>query len=321
MSRLVRGPFGVAFRHCLRTVLPWGLATAAAAAVAAAAWPADLAADSDAAARAAAASPWLVLPMVVLAGGCCLVSVHLWPTFARQRPGAELVRRLCGRPSHGRGAALAGALLAQLVMMLPLTIAGCWWLDAPPRARRLTTAHATLAAGDAPILRTAGDRLTFRLPTDTRTDELWLQPDAALPDGSAPTRVLARLDGADLAATASRHRDPHRLVRLPVLDAPRELRTFELLHDGGNVQLYFGEGSVVAVGPAELATAANAALLALLTLSTSAASLLLAFAIGAGAHLGTTMAAVATLQFVQWIGAIGPMQAAVLAVLRGQWLW
>ncbi|MGK0433296.1 MAG: hypothetical protein ACJA0V_002443, partial [Planctomycetota bacterium] len=41
--------------------------------------------------------------------------------------------------------------------------------------------------------------------------------------------------------------------------------------------------------------------------------------------LGTGWATLATaiccVQFVQWIGNTGPIAAALLAVMRGQWLW
>jgi hypothetical protein len=306
-----RGPFGVAFRQCLRTAGP---PTAAAAAVAVVGHACDAPALAGDGAAAAAATPWLTLPLFVAAVGCCLVAARTWPTFARGRAGADAVRRIARGPGGGRCEVVAGAVAAQLALTLPLALALAAWLGAPADARR----HVEAAGPAVPILDRPGASLRFELQPALRAQGVRLQPRASLPQGPDATTVLVTSEGAQLSDAPAAFEESQQLVRVPF--PARELGVIELTKQAGHVPLLFGPGSVVAVGAAKLPRWGNAALLALYAATTSGAALLLAAGLGLAAGWSTVAATIFTAQFVQWIGGVGPIDEALQDVLRGRWL-
>lgn len=306
-----RGPFGVSLRACLRGVtLPAALATVAAALCA---WlDAPVLADGEGAA--AAVTPWLTLPLFVTAAGCSLVAARTWPTFSANRDGADTVRRIARGPLGGRGAVALGSVAAHLVLSLPLTISLAAGLEVPPAARR----HVEAAAAGAQILDRRGATLTFALPRPLEADAVWLRPRASLPTGPEPTAVQVTSAGHPLSSAPVEFDESLELIQL-TFDR-RQVSTMSLTQTGGHVPLLFDAGSVVFVGASELPRWANAAALALLSCSASIVALLIAGLLGLAAGWPTVASTIVTAQFVQWIAGVGPIDDAILAFARGQWL-
>jgi hypothetical protein len=303
---------GVTVRQCLRVVtMPTLLATLAA--VVAHAWGEPELVDG--ATATAAATPWLTLPLFVAAAGCSLAAAQAWPTFTQRRDGADTVRRIARGPFGGRGAVIAGALVAQLLLSLPLAVALTAWFEAPVDARR----HRPADVPSMPILEEPGQSLAFELRPPMRAGQILLRPRASLPTGPDPTLLELTSGGERLHDTPIAFDESLELVRVP-LDG-RQLGTFELTWTAGHVPLLFAAGSVVVVDAEPLPRWANAVLLGLLAAGTSLLTLLLAALIGAGSGWPTVASAIGATQFVLWIGGVGPIDDAILAVLRGQWLW
>ncbi|MFT4513188.1 MAG: hypothetical protein ACI91B_001890 [Planctomycetota bacterium] len=307
---LWRGPAGLTFRHCLRTsTAPTAIALLIAVIANAASEP-DILDGSPA----AASTPWLTLPLVVIAIACCLCAAHTWPTFARRQPGADTVRRLERSPLGGRGAVIAGALLAQFALSLPLAIGLSAWFDAPSHARR----HYEVIGPEYAILQGKGDSVTFQVTDGAIVDAIWMRPRASLPTGEGDTEVTITAGGKRLASTPLAFSESGALLRVAIQQQP--LSQFKLTQTAGSIPLYFAPKTVTAVGPADLPTWANSLLLALIATFTSAITLAIAALIGLGTGWATLATTICCLQFVQWIGNTGPIGDALLAVMRGQWL-
>lgn len=306
-----RGPMGVTARQCLRVVTaPTLVATAVA--LGAHAWkPPELVAGATAT---AAATPWLTLPLFVAAVGCGLVAAHVWPTFTLGRDGADSVRRIARGPTGGRGACILGAVAAQLLLSLPLALALTAWFGAPPTAR----VHRAAQAPETPILERTGASLTFSVDPPMQARAIWLRPRASLPTGPDATQLRLSCDGEPLADTPIAFDESLELIQVAI--APRPLGTFELTQTAGHVPLLFAKGSVIAVSADGQPLWANVGLLALLAAAVTGATLTLAALLGLTSGWPTVASAVVALQFVLWIGGIGPLGDAILAVLRGQWL-
>ena len=311
MTSIRRGPFGLTARLCLRVAT---IPTTLAAAVALLGEALDTPVVADAGPVAAAATPWLTLPLFVAAITCCLCAAQNWPTFALRRDGADTVRRIERGPLGGRGAVVLGAATAQLALSLPLAVLLAACFDAPAYARR----HREASGPAAPILDRTGASLTFSLAPAMRTEGIWLRPRASLPTGPGATALRLTSDGAPLTTAPIAFDESLELIQVAI--APRQLERFTLTQTAGSVPLLFGDGSVVAVGPADLPRWANASLLALLGAAASAGVLALAALLGRGAGWPTVASAIVALQFVLWIGGVGPIDDALLAVLRGRWL-
>jgi len=310
MTSRMRGPFGLTLRRCLGVAGPLTLAATVLAVIFERLTRAEL--DGDAA---AAASTWLVLPLLVAAAACSLAAAHLWPTFSLRRDGADVVRRLERGPTGGRAHVILGALCAQLLLTAPVAPLLAWQFGAPPLAARV----ATPPPPDAPVLDRDGATLTFSLRKPLRAESVWLRPIAALPEGGmAPSEVTLRGDGERLNTTPIAFSSTLELVRTRF--APRELRTITLTRTGGDVPLLFADGSVLVLGPPELPTWWNATLLTALAAAATLLALTLAALLGLGAGWPTVAAVLGTLHFVLWVGGVGPLDDAVLQVLRGRWL-
>jgi len=264
---------------------------------------------------AAAATPWLTLPLATIAVSCCLTAARIWPLFARRQPGADAIRRLERGPFGGRAAMIVGALLAQCAVSLPLTIALAAWLGAPSAAR-----HHYVGTGPADaFLRSVGDHATFELGGEHEVTTLLLRPRAALPTSDQATEVAITNDnGEPLATTPVAFADSGALLRVAI--APQTLSRVRLTKKAGHVPLWFHAGSVVAVSPATLPTWGNSMLAALLATWSSLVTLILAALIGAGSGWATLATTICCAQFVQWIGGVGPIDDALLHLMRGQWL-
>lgn len=308
---LARGPFGVTARHCVRTnVLPTLAALAAALALHLATAP-EVGGDG----AAAAASPWLVLPLLVAAGGCTLRAAAMWPLFALGRDGRESVQRLTPGALGGRGAVIAGALAAQLALAAPLTPLLARLLGAPPAAAR----HLELVPDGAGLLDGATPQLYCDAPPGTVATAIALRPVATLPTGALQsTRIALDADGRALGAGPIAFAETRELavLRFPALPVTR----LGLTRVDGNVPLWFPVGSIVVVEPASAPTWLNALVAALLTLLPSFVALAVAALLGLGARWPTVATAIGAALFVQWVGELGPMADASLALLRGQWL-
>ena len=313
-SRSWRGPAGVGFRQCLRTSAPATAIATVIAIIAHAASHLDVATEAST----AAASPWLTLPLMVAAFACSLTAAATWPLFALQQPGADTIRRLQTGLLAGRGKIAVGALLAQLSLTIPITIVLCFWFDAPGQSRRHYQAQFTGKSDATPGLNGKGEHLTFALTDSAVVESLWLRPRASLPTGPGATEVSITTGDRQLASTPVLFSESGALLRVAI--EPQLLDELTITQTAGNVPLFFLPGSVTAIGPADLPTWLNCLLAALLAASTTAVTLLLAALLGLGASFATLATAICCAQFVQWIGGIGPMDDALLAVLRGQWL-
>jgi hypothetical protein len=140
-----------------------------------------------------------------------------------------------------------------------------------------------------------------------------------VPEGSLqPTEVELRGDGVPLTGALATFVETRQLVR--VAFEPREFRRLELVRVRGSLPLFFAPGDITLVGVAQHDNLLNGAIAAAILLLPSFVALALACWCGLAAALPTVIAVVAALFVVQTIGGVGPYEAAVMAVLRGQWL-
>jgi hypothetical protein len=262
-----------------------------------------------------AASPWLLLPLLVAATACTFAAALFWPTFALRRPGRAWVDRAQRGPLRGAGAAIAGALLAQCVLTVPLAIVLAPVLGAPAAAQL----HVDLPPPAVPVIDAQHARLQFVVPTHEAIGELQLRPQVGLPSGAwIGTTLDVLVDGERLPAGTVPIADDRQLAR--VTFASRVVRELTLVHTGGTVPLVFTPGTASVVGSDAHATAANAAWLALLALAPSFVALALGVFCGRAAGTPTVVAVVLAALLVQLVAGVGPFGNALLALFRGQWL-
>lgn len=309
---LARGPAALTMRRCL------GLATlpVAAAALAALGLSHGLVPQvAEGAAASGAATPWLNLPFFTAALCCALGAVVFWPRFAAHRPGADWAIRLHRGPLGGCGAAIVGALVAQLLLTIPLSTLFAFAIGAPHTAR----AHTALAAPAEPLLAPGAPRLTFMVPETGSYTELHLRPLAALPTGELrSSHVQAFADGSRLHDIDLEWDQTGQFRR--VLFAPRPITRLELVLVGGTVPLFFPTGSVELVDAAGRPGLANGVFTALVALVPSFLALAIACLCGATAALPTVATVVIGVLFVMTIGGLGPLESAIQHTLRGRWL-
>jgi len=307
---LRRGTFALAVRRCLAVAtLPTLLAAVAAVVLHAALQPAF------GPTAAALAAPWLLAPLAVAAGASALAAVLFWPGFATRRPGQDWIdARQRGR-SGGVAPVLAGALLAQAILVLPLTLALGPLLGAPAEA----LPHVALTAAGGEVLTPSSPRLRLPVATAAPLQGLWLRPLVGMPVGDwVGSSLVVRLDGDAAAPPTMPIADARRVVYVPLPGRPARELTIE--HVAGTVPLAFPPGAATAVVAAPHGTSGNLAQLAGLALVASFTALSVAALCGLGAGLPTVLAVAATTLFLQFAGGIGPLADAALTVLRGQWL-
>jgi len=310
IRRWVRGPLGLTCRRCLALAALPTLLTALASALLHRWLRPELGGE----AAPATASPWLALPMVVAAMTCAVAAVVFWPTFANGRPGRQWIDRAQRGRLGGVGAAIAGALLAQLVLTLPLTTWLADRLDAPRHAR----CHYELTAPQ-PILDEQRPRLTFAVPTTEPIGEVWLRPLAGLPTGSwHGTTVEILADGEPLPALPAPIANNRQLARVQF--PGRTIRELTIVRTGGSVPLAFVDDTAGLVGDATRSNRWNGAWLAVLALLPSAVAMALAACCGLAAGLPTVIGVVVSTVFLLTGGGLGIFDHGVLALLRGQWL-
>ncbi len=310
--RFARGPLALTLRRCLELATPAVLAVALAA-LGLGHWLRGAVADR--AAATGAATPWLNLPLFAAALACALGTVVFWPRFAAHRPGADWAIRLQRGPLGGCGAAIAGALLAQLVLTIPLTTLFAFALGAPPTAR----AHCALAAPREPLLAPGAPRLAFAGPATGSFTELHLRPLAAMPtEAFRSSHVQAFADGTRLQDTDLEWDQTGQFRR--VVFAPRRIAHLELVLVDGTVPLFFPTGSVELVEAADRSGLGNGVLAAGVGLVPSFLALAIACLCGATAALPTVAMVVIGVLFVMTIGGLGPFDAAIQHTLRGRWL-
>ncbi len=308
--RLGRGPFALTARRCVAVAAVPTLVAAVAGFVAWRVAPPDVGTEQVA----AAASPWLVLPLLVAAATVAFTAALTWPTFALGRPGRALVDRVHRGALGGAGAATAGALAAQLVLVLPLATVFALALGAPATAAVLLP----LVAEREPLLDARRPRLAFAVGTDAPVHELWLRPVAGLPAGGfedASVELFA--DGERLAAAVA-FADTQQLVRVPF--AARRIRELHLVHAGGTIPLLFPPGAATLVRAAGHAGLANGAWLAAASLVPVFVALALGCCCGRVAGVATVLTVIGGALVVQTIGGVGPFDGAVVARMRGHWL-
>lgn len=306
-----RGPFGLMLRRCLwLATLPTLLATLLA-------WWLAPRSEGEPLDAAAAAEPWVALPLLCATAICTLATAGFWPMFAQGRPGADMVRRLHPRRLQGGGRAIAAALVAQALLttavLLPLLPA----IGAPAKANAQVTATAdrdVLLPGDGSV-----GELAFTVPAGRTYRAVTIRPLAGAPaDGLVPTRL--HLHGDDGALSEHEIAVDDSLQVFQLRFAPRPLRHFRLVRNGGTVPLLFPPGSITVQLDAAHPTWANALLLVLVLLLPSWLALGLGCLCGRAAALPTTATVVAALLFVATVGELGPAASALRRVLRGEWL-
>ena len=306
-----RGPFGVTLRRCLRSAGP--LTAAAAALAVFGEWVGAL--PQVAEERAAASStPWLTLPLFVAAVASCVVAAQTWPTFSLRRQGADAVRRVARGPLGGRGHVVLGAAAAQLLLTVPLLLTLPAWFGVD----RDAYIHSAAEPPEAPILDRPGAQVVFAATAPIRARAVWLRPRASLPTGPAPTRLRLTTKDRELASTPIEFVESMELIRVPI-DA-QVIEAVEITQTSGDVPLLFGPGSVVFVGADALPRWQNSLALSLLLCAPSLLTLAVGALLGLTAGWPTVAAGIGALQFVQWIGGAGPVDEALLAFARGQWL-
>lgn len=307
---MARGPFTLTLRRCLR------LAALPTAIVALLAFY-GARQQANALGTAAAAEPWLLLPLLGAAALCTLTTAAFWPLFAHGRPGADVVRRLHPRRLQGTGRAIAGALVAQALLtaavLLPLLPA----LGAPATASTFVVA----SANGGVLLPADGstNELRFTIAGGEDVTAVRLRPLAGFPaDGLVPTRLRLIGDSGPLSEATVAVDDSLQAfeVRFPA----QRVATLRLVREGGTVPLLFPPGSVSAQTAEVHASWTNALLLVVVLLLPSLLALGLGCLCGRSAALPTTATVVGAMLFVATVGELGPAAPALRAVLRGEWL-
>ena len=259
---------------------------------------------------------WLQWPLAAASALTALAAVWFWPTFANDRPGAELVQRLLPGRLHGAFAAVLAALTAQLLLTLPIGIWWPIWLGAPPRAEATVDAH---ARGDLLLRPQERAAVVFELPAEVEVRAVELRALAMLPDGPAtPTRVRLVADDGPLVAAAIVVAESRQVLRASF--PARPLRRFSIEWRDGSLPLLFPPGSVQLVLAQDHCQRTNGVLLVLLLLLPSWLALGLGVLSGRAAKLPVVATVVGAILFVTTLGDVGPAGPAVQAVLRGQWL-
>lgn len=315
MTWRARSPAALTFVRCLRVAaLPTlGITIAAMAGSRWFAPPVEAVEPSP-----AALSPWLQLPVFAAAALCAFTAAIFWPLFAARRDGADHVLRIQRGPLRGIGAVVLGALLAQLVLVLPLVVAASRWLGGPAEAR----ARVVIAPPADPLLDGIGNRLTFTF-APILASEIELRPLAAPPRGAlSPTWLEVLADGERLpAANGALHvaiEQTGQILRLQF--PPRRLASLQIVQTAGNVPVVLAEDSLAVVGAEPRSSLWNAVLAALLSLVPTFTALAVAAASGSRAALPTVSCVIGGLLFVQTFAGAGPVDDAMRAVMRGHWL-
>ena len=262
-----------------------------------------------------AAAPALALPFLVAAALCAMRTTRVWPLFALQRPGADFVQRLQTGPLRGRGSAVAAALLAQLLLTLPLALLLPTWLGAP------TMAHATVAllARGPSRLDPTHPTVSFSAPANIEWQRLALRAIVMVPEGPLqPTRLSLQANGQELTNSLPAFTDTGQ--RAVATFAPRAFTRVDAVWIDGTLPLYFPPGSVEATAAHGRRTVGNAAIAAGLALVPTFVALAAACLVGLVATLPTVTMVAASLLFVMTVGDVGPFGAAMRAVMRGEWL-
>lgn len=316
MTWRARSPASLTFVRCLRrATIPTG-AAAVVAAVASRQFAAPIEAVEP---SPAALSPWLQLPVFVAAATCAFAAALFWPLFAAHRPGADHVLRVQRGPLRGIGAVIAGALLAQLVLALPIVVVMSHWFGAPPDAR----ARVVLAPPTDPLLDGVGNELRFVLPAPIDATEVDLRPLAAPPHGALePTVLDVFADGERLpAANGAPHVAVEQSGRILRLAFPaRRIAVLRIVQTAGNVPVAFAADSVAVVAAARHSSWWNAMLAALSSLVPTFTALAVAALCGSRAAMPTVSCVIGGLLFVQTFAGAGPADDAMRALLRGHWL-
>lgn len=259
---------------------------------------------------AGAQSPWLLLPAFVAAAVACLAALEAWPTFARGRPGQDLVLRALGPGLAGCGAATLGATVALALWLAPVAVLGA--AVAPP-----AHAHRQLAPHDRPVLDAEQRRIRFG-GGGAHASAVLLRPVALVPLGAPePTTIHVAVDGQRVTAEPLAVAGTRQLLRIPLDRAVDELR---IESTGGSLTLLFLEDSVELVLADERSRIANALLACAPWLFAAAAALAFGALLAPFVALPVNAVAVLAALVLQSLGRLGPIEEGVLALLRGRWL-
>jgi hypothetical protein len=253
-------------------------------------------------------APWLHAAAFVVAAACCLCTVELWPLFARGRPGTDLVVRAVPGSLHGSGAAVAGALLALLALLVPTALLLALGLP-EPRSHRAAAAGAVL--DDArPELRVELGGVPCR--------EVLLRPVALMPAAAPVATTLQVFADGEPVGSAIEITATQQLVRVPM--AGRSIATLSLRRVAGNLALLFPRDGIVAVDAAAKSRALGSVLAFALWILPAGVALALALLLAPLAALPTSLLVAAAALVLQTLGDLGPAAAALTHAARGRWL-
>ena len=290
------GTFRACFRRCAAWTAPAALAGA------------GLVAAGHAASG--TVDPWLHVAAFLPMAASCLCAVSLWPLFAADANGRELVRRATKGPLHGMPTAAFAALAAAALGLLAIAAAAATLVPAP-------RAHHPLVATGRPILDDANASISFA--NGRECDELLLRPAALLPQGAPlPTRVEIFVDGERATPEPIAFYGHRQLAIVPL--GGRRAERIEARRVDGNVPLLFDREATVVVEHGEASALAGCALA--LSLCLLPAFVALCIAMLTGSFVSTPVQWVATLAavVVQTAGRAGPADAALTLCARGRWI-
>jgi hypothetical protein len=258
----------------------------------------------------------LVLHLPAFASIAAAIAIALvsWPPFARQRPGADWVLRLCPRRWRGCGAAMLGAVVAAGVALASTGLLAPWLLPTLPAPHAFTALH---CSESVPVATPGGPALHFAAPAGPLL-ELRLRPLALAPQGlPQPTSLTIRIDGTP-AAPPIEVGGSHQLWRLPLAGAA--VHEVALQCADGTVTLAFPPGAVEVVAAAAHSASLNAALALLLQLVPCGLALALACAGAPWLTLPVSLAVAGAAVLLCTLGQLAPTNEAVRAALQGRWL-
>lgn len=266
---------------------------------------------------------WLHVPALLLTVVAVTAALDLWPLLSRDRPGADLLRRLHPGPLDGCGAVAAGAWVALAAVLAPTGISFYGMLQAQGFPADSVRAHIALQPREKfPLLGSALAALHFDLPPATVVDGLRLNPQAIVQDvtGYAPVDVEVVADGVRLVPQPVRFGGNYENIVLRF--APRVIESIELrTAPRASLALWFhASDSIEAFAPGARSLLANAILAAITYLVPAALMLACACAVRAHLALPVSLALGAALLLIGTLFDLTPNAAAVTAFAADRWL-
>lgn len=256
-------------------------------------------------------TPWLHAAALLPVAASCLAATSLWPMFANDADGREMVRRATRGPLHGMPSVAFAAMLAAAIALLALACAVAPLVPSPRAVRPMQPTT-------RPVLDVSQSSTHFVV--DERCDELRLRPAALLPqDLPEVSQIEVLVDGERATHEPIAFGAHRQLVIVPL--GGRIVGRVELRRVAGNVPLLFDRQGAAAIASGERSRLVCCALAMLTLLLPLAVALGVAMLTAPTCGFAVQAGIVSVALVVQTAGQAGPADAAITLCARGRWLF